>query len=201
MSRLIGRRHALVVHGPAGRVFAPPRVPVVAQLLRLAAKQHDGPLGRLHQQLGIDRDLVLGLGARLRDRRCGQDAAQHQHSCAKPVLLAMCYSSLRSLDAMTDRNFNSKPTPTIVTWTPIACQEPCGKSTQIRILRLFRLLPLENCFSPSPNAGQQPIGRCPRRQRRRLGDDRAGVMVNSIGLRFTDPLGFVELGVIESVSE
>ena len=81
---LVGRRHALVVHGPAGRVGAAPRVPVVAHLLRLAAEEHDGPFGRLHRQLGIDRDLALGLGVRLRDRRCGQDAAQRQHYCAKP---------------------------------------------------------------------------------------------------------------------
>ena len=81
---MIGRGHALVVHGPAGRVLAAPRVPVVAHLLRLAAEEHDGPFGRLHQQLGIDRDLALGLGADLRDHRCGQDAAQRHYDCAKP---------------------------------------------------------------------------------------------------------------------
>ena len=83
---IVGGCHALVVHGPTGRFGAAPRVPVVAHLLRLAVEEHDGPFGRLHRADRIDRDLVLGLGARRPDCRCRHDAAHRQHyHCAKPT--------------------------------------------------------------------------------------------------------------------
>ena len=138
---LIGRGHALVVHGPAGRVFAAPRVPVVSQLLGLAAEEHDGPLGRLHQELGIYRDLVLGLapagGAAQRPKCCKASILPHDAKFCLPCAAAPPLDRLlRCLIGMV--TVNDAP---ILVAAPMAVKHRVNRPAGSRARRVWRDAP------------------------------------------------------------